>query len=75
MAHTKNLGEPFIAHLENLYNIPCYCMYYCFFSYIFQYNALESCLAETVQISETLQKDNKDLKLQLMRMEARAMQL
>ena len=22
MAHTKNLGEPFMAHLENLYNIP-----------------------------------------------------
>ena len=23
MAHAKNLGEPFMAHLENLYNIPC----------------------------------------------------
>ena len=22
MAHAKNLGEPFMAHLENLYNIP-----------------------------------------------------
>ena len=21
-AHAKNLGEPFMAHLENLYNIP-----------------------------------------------------
>ena len=21
MAHAKNLGEPFMAHLENLYNI------------------------------------------------------
>ena len=26
MAHAKNLGEPFMAHLENLYNIPCYTM-------------------------------------------------
>ena len=24
MARAKNLGEPFMAHLENLYNIPCY---------------------------------------------------
>ena len=24
MAHAKNLGEPFMAHLEDLYNIPCY---------------------------------------------------
>ena len=23
MARAKNLGEPFMAHLENLYNIPC----------------------------------------------------
>ena len=23
MAHAKNLGEPFMAHLENLYNILC----------------------------------------------------
>ena len=23
MAHAKKLGEPFMAHLENLYNIPC----------------------------------------------------
>ena len=23
MAHAKNLGEPFMAHLEDLYNIPC----------------------------------------------------
>ena len=23
MAHAKNLGEPFMARLENLYNIPC----------------------------------------------------
>ena len=23
MAHAKNLGGPFMAHLENLYNIPC----------------------------------------------------
>ena len=23
MAHAKILGEPFMAHLENLYNIPC----------------------------------------------------
>ena len=23
MAHAKNLGEPFMAHLENLYDIPC----------------------------------------------------
>ena len=23
MAHAKNLGEIFMAHLENLYNIPC----------------------------------------------------
>ena len=23
MAHAKNLGEPFMAHLENFYNIPC----------------------------------------------------
>ena len=23
MAQEKNLGEPFMAHLENLYNIPC----------------------------------------------------
>ena len=22
MAHAKKLGEPFMAHLENLYNIP-----------------------------------------------------
>ena len=22
MARAKNLGEPFMAHLENLYNIP-----------------------------------------------------
>ena len=26
MAHAKILGEPFMAHLENLYNIPC-CMF------------------------------------------------
>ena len=25
MAHAKNLGEPFMAHLENLYNI-LWCM-------------------------------------------------
>ena len=25
MAHAKNLGEPFMARLENLYNIPCIC--------------------------------------------------
>ena len=25
MAHAKNLGEPFMAHLDNLYNIPCVC--------------------------------------------------
>ena len=24
MARAKNLGEPFMAHLENLYNIPWY---------------------------------------------------
>ena len=24
MAHEKNLGELFMAHLENLYNILCY---------------------------------------------------
>ena len=24
MARAKNLGEPFMAHLENLYNIPCF---------------------------------------------------
>ena len=24
MAHAKNLGEPFMAHLENLNDIPCY---------------------------------------------------
>ena len=24
MAHAKNLGEPFMAHLKNLYNIPCH---------------------------------------------------
>ena len=23
IAHAKNLGEPFMAHLEDLYNIPC----------------------------------------------------
>ena len=23
MAHAENLGETFMAHLENLYNIPC----------------------------------------------------
>ena len=23
MARAKNLGEPFMAHLENSYNIPC----------------------------------------------------
>ena len=23
MARAKNLGEPFMAHPENLYNIPC----------------------------------------------------
>ena len=23
MACAKNLGEPFMGHLENLYNIPC----------------------------------------------------
>ena len=23
MARAKYLGEPFMAHLENLYNIPC----------------------------------------------------
>ena len=23
MAHAKKIGEPFMAHLENLYNIPC----------------------------------------------------
>ena len=23
MAHAKNLGEPFMAHIENLYNILC----------------------------------------------------
>ena len=23
MARAKKLGEPFMAHLENLYNIPC----------------------------------------------------
>ena len=23
MARSKNLSEPFMAHLENLYNIPC----------------------------------------------------
>ena len=23
MARAKNLGEPFMAHRENLYNIPC----------------------------------------------------
>ena len=23
MARAKNLGEPFMAHLENLYDIPC----------------------------------------------------
>ena len=23
MARAKNFGEPFMAHLENLYNIPC----------------------------------------------------
>ena len=27
MAHAKNLGEPFMAHLENLYNIPWYMLY------------------------------------------------
>ena len=26
MAHAKNLGEPFMAHLENLHNIPWLCM-------------------------------------------------
>ena len=24
MAHAKNIGEPFMAHAKNLYNIPCY---------------------------------------------------
>ena len=28
MAHAKNLGEPFMAHLENFYNIPCKVMHY-----------------------------------------------
>ena len=23
MAHAKNIGEPFMAHAKNLYNIPC----------------------------------------------------
>ena len=27
MVHAKNLGEPFMAHLENLYNIPCLVQY------------------------------------------------
>ena len=24
IARVKNLGEPFMAHLENSYNIPCF---------------------------------------------------
>ena len=23
MAHAKNIGEPFVAHAKNLYDIPC----------------------------------------------------
>ena len=26
MAHAKNIGEPFMAHAKNLYNIPCTCV-------------------------------------------------
>ena len=28
MAHAKNIGEPFMAHAKNLYNIPCNCSKY-----------------------------------------------
>ena len=28
MAHAKNLGEPLMAHLENLCNIPCLTVLY-----------------------------------------------
>ena len=28
MAHGKNLGELCMAHVENLYNIPCKCLFF-----------------------------------------------
>ena len=34
MAHARNLGEPCMAHLENLYNIPWYLLSYLILSYL-----------------------------------------
>ena len=40
MARAKNLGEPFMAHLENSYNIPWIYIYYYMCTPCMSYNVV-----------------------------------